>query len=182
MSSRPISSLFLASILIINTVGFLAIYSISKHLHHLHIDADLAQSVKCKEYVNFRVTHSEFEHFSWRRPQKEFELNGELYDIVQMEHSHDSVTMLCYKDDHEKKLDASLKKAMGEQNSDKSRSKTSLRTPLLQVFIQHSFDNGSLLQGAVENEGKTDFFQYISLKSSPHLTIHSPPPQRHRIG
>lgn len=180
MPLRPIISYFLIGVLLLNTVGFLAVHSTLKYLHRNEVDVALALPAKKKVYESLHVTQQEFEAFVWRRPRKEFERNQALYDVVTFEYVGDSVFIVCYKDHKEMKMDAVFANVIHTQ-SDTSHSKKSFATYLLQPFIHESSYYFSAQQTDFRRERK-DYFHYAVHLSSPDLTIHSPPPQVFRFG
>ncbi len=176
MSSRPFISSFLIGVLLINTVGFLAVYTSLKHVHHFHVDTQLKRSINHKKYERLDVSKVEFEQFRWRRPQKEFERNNTLYDIVSISTSEDSVFIVCYKDKHEMKMDTYFSKVIDVQFSDTSDSERLSTSFLFHPFIRAPFSHPLQLPSDYRPQRK-DYFHYLVQLSNPHLTIYSPPPQ-----
>ena len=179
MPTRPVISYFLIGVLLLNTVGFLAVYSTLKRIHRDQVDVQLALPAKKKVYERLHVARKEFDQFVWRRPQKEFEHNNALYDIVIADFVGDSVFIVCYKDHKEMKMDALLAKVVCQQG-DTSHSQQSW-SHLFHPFI---FEPSYLLAHHLTEfrKEKKDYFHYTVQLSNPELTIHLPPPQRNYTG
>lgn len=181
MSSRPFISFFLIGAFLINLVGFFAVYSTLKRIHHHHMDMQLARVIKHKRYERQAVSQAEFDQFVWRRPNKEYERNGALYDIVELSQSNDSVYIICYEDIVEKKMEIRFAKAMNVQNPDTSHSNSVSLHFMFHPFIKEPFtysENGL----STFQQHRKDHFHYTVRLSNPHLTIHSPPPQHRFLG
>lgn len=171
---RSISSL-LIGVLLINVFGCLVAYSIFKSTHHEKIARFLTDKSAEKTFENLHLSREEFSKLVWRRTGKEFERNNNLYDIVSVDYHTDSVFVVCYKDDHEKKMEKHYAKALDSNGSDTSPSQTRL------LILNHKYIplSESQLYFAEEGEitlNKKEYFNYCGGLSSPHITIFYPPP------
>lgn len=154
----------------------MVVFSVFRTFHHQQITQFLASNPSKKDLEQLHLTRSTFNALVWRRPNKEFEHNNNLYDVVRIDYRRDSVSIICYKDTHEKNVERYYAAQIAQEGSDKSRPVTELAVKLGQPYILHPF---AILEVDVQTDQalkNDDHFNYLSPFSLPHLSVDSPPP------
>lgn len=116
MIQRITSILFICALLF-NVFGYFALFSLEKNRIQKEVKTRIKEGIPKTKLIAYVFTPTEFEDLHWTKPGKEFRLNGEMYDIIQVEIKGDSKIYWCYHDVAESKLFASLDSILQKQMS-----------------------------------------------------------------
>jgi len=104
---------------------------------------------------------------------KEFEYNGQMYDIVSSEIKGDSIYYRCWWDYEETNLNKKLKKLVAsafDQNEDNQKAQKNLHTYLWSFFCPDPFD------WQITLPQKTEVVYQDTMKNNIFNSIHNSPP------
>lgn len=150
-------SLLLLMVIIFNMTGIFIVFKIEQVSVRKSIKQQIKNGVPEDKLHYFSFTKKEFLQLNWIRPDKEFRLKKEMFDIVRSEFNGDSIRLQCVNDKQETllfaRLDELIQKKM-DQNTEHSDSP--IRKGL--KFLKQIYMPG-------------DFYHYIH-SNSLFLTIH----------
>ena len=135
----------------------------------------ILNSLKKDDLVKLKFSKTEKENLKWEH-SREFEFNGNMYDIVQSEVTPDSFTYFCYLDHAETKLndriDDAIKHIAGkhpQQNSTKDE---------LSDFLKSLYCNEiEILDSSNKKVFHKSQFQYSTFELKCNSLQSSPPPE-----
>lgn len=132
----------------------------------------LIAGIDKEELVLLKFSKAEVDKkLSWEHA-KEFEYNGQMYDIVETKITKDSVAYWCWWDYEETKLNKKLNKifigVLGEDNQTKEKQKR-LNTFYLTLFIQkkHTWHPNALKTNNLKEEISYSAIHYRSISFPP---------------
>lgn len=167
--------MLMIGILLAPVMGTLAIY----HFHRYHIKQEVREiiirAVK-EELVDLSFSSSEINtRLKWKHA-REFELDGQMYDIVEQRITGDSVIYTCYKDDKEtrlnQELDKTVARTLGHDPVQKNRNER------LANFFKSLYQSESFTWNPHLFPSSTLKFEICTLKDHPgYFAPLSPPPK-----
>lgn len=144
-----------------------------KYVLKKEIKNSLLKEFDKKDLVKLQFTHQETKILFWEE-EHEFELEGQMYDVVYRDQSADSVTFWCWKDDKEtllnEKLETLLENAW-QQNNQKQDTQIKLIS-YFQILFCDSFFQWTPLS----NKCKMKFPDHASALIFICLSPEIPPP------
>lgn len=96
---------------------FLGMYLIVKKEHNYTQTIKNLKQISKQNLIEFSFTEDSFHKLNWVKPDKEFILNTDFYDIVSFRKQGNIITLVCYKDIRDKEI------ALELRNNSKSDSK-----------------------------------------------------------
>lgn len=106
----------------------------------------------------------------WEKKGKEFELQGSLYDVVQISYTQHSVVIVCIKDSNETKLKEALARLMRKKHSDNNPAQQLLQ-------LQYTFNHIEYTL-TTTHASLSHYTAYHCYFPAVHATIVLPPPQQ----
>ncbi len=141
---KRITSILFVTALLFNVFGYFALFSIEKNRIQKEVKTYIKEGIPKNKLKAFVFTPTEFENLQWTKPGKEFRLNGEMYDIIQIELNGENKIYWCYHDMAESKLFANLDSILQMQMTgipngiDETPSISSI---WIKVYTFHIFDS-----------------------------------------
>ena len=125
--------------------------------------------------IKIAVTENE-KSIQWHEEGKEFQLNGEMYDVVKVKYENGQKYLLCLSDTKEDRIFEALEKVVksnidNSTNNDKQHTVTKVSLPEWIFDLQES---GQPQKDFSYNESK--YFDYKAALSYNFIEINSPPP------
>ena len=174
---RKVVQYILLSLFIWQIVGFVAYFEFSHIKLKKEIKLLLKQGVPDNELVSFKFSNTELEQLIWLK-KNEFNLNGNLFDVVERYKSSDGTThMRCISDKKETILFARLEQTIS-QNLGDEQSQTPISNWMKLLKIPTCFSQNSFLIKLLDFQQKE--FSSIPCRNNYSLVstkILSPPPQ-----
>ncbi|MDN4163991.1 hypothetical protein QWY31_00680 [Cytophagales bacterium LB-30] len=160
-----------------NMIGPFVVFKIEQTFIRKSIKLQIKAGIPEDDLHEFTLSATAYKALDWVRPDKEFRLDDEMFDIVRAETLGNTIHLYCVNDTEEALLFAQLdeitQKKM-EQESNAPNSPVAKVVKLLKL-VYVSFDNKEVLTGLSENP-KQRFSGVKPLYSSPFLRVPSPPP------
>lgn len=173
---RRIASIFIISIFIYNSFGFIALHPLLS-IYYKNLGMQQVIKPSKEELVELLVFNKEdlIGHkidFRWIH-SREFKYNGEMYDVVKKEEDDKQVILYCINDKKEKNLEEEFEKVVNKNSSEnKQRPVTYYNFNIVLSEPVQSEQIGYALVYEFEfNYSRTDSY------NSPYLEIPSPPPR-----
>jgi hypothetical protein len=157
-------------------IGFVGCFEISHHHLKKEIKTLLKQGVPKDELIVFKFNENEMNQLIWLK-KNEFDLNGNLYDVVRRHRQEDGIIyMECISDKQETVLFAKLGENIAINLGDDQHP-----TPLSNwLKILHfpiiSLDNTIVTPVIISEESAKDVYNYLANQSIKSVRIDSPPP------
>ena len=171
---RKLLLISLLALLIYNSIGFVISFQHFRHEWQLKVREQLAISFG-KNEVSFFIFHKN----NSQSNKREFEINGQFYDVISREFQGDSVVVQCFSDEKETQLIAQFHDDIQKniaQRTDSQKKTQLFFTYLLKDFI---FDNEFRLTypPSVLEAKKPLFLPIKSFHPLCFISINSPPPK-----
>ncbi len=131
---KKILSLFLVICIGLTLAGFYPVFVALQHQTRQAIKHRIKLGVPEKDIHKF--TFAENEKINWVRPEKEFRLNNEMYDIVKQESRDGKTIFYCINDKEEKALFTLLDDLVKQQMNDGNSPKGKTTHLLMKLFSQ----------------------------------------------
>jgi hypothetical protein len=168
------AAIFLIVLLGLNTFGFYFAFLVRQdNARH-----DMAEALTKKDSDNQQVitlTNAEFENITWINDNKELRYNGNLYDVVQINHSSGKVQLVVESDVQETKLVDGFVSLVRDQ-SDKQTTNSPVKS-LLSQFLKEFVSHNPIALFAITNNGQSVRINATSAFSIVTIERLSPPPQ-----
>ena len=121
---RKILAILMIGILLAPVLGTLAVFHLYRYQIRKEVTEIIIRGMK-EEWVDLAFLSSEINtKLKWKH-SREFEFEGQMYDIVEQRIEGDTVIYTCYKDDKEtrlnQQLDKSVARALGQDPVQKNR-------------------------------------------------------------
>lgn len=158
-------------------VGFVGYFEISHYHLKKEIKLLLKQGVPEDQLVKFNFTQDQIAELVWLK-KNEFDLNGNLFDVVRKYHRNDgTVYMECISDKKEKELFAHLGENISLNLGDEKHPTPVTSWMKILQFPAIPVSNNELnLDFQFLELGKRDQFYYLPMISEKSVFILSPPP------
>jgi hypothetical protein len=169
---KKIMSIFVALLLLFNTVGMLVFY--------------WGEMERCEALAENRIVHHEFNEgalIEFSSANKDFQLienkevlsNGILYDIVKIENRHGILTYFCFSDKKESGFWNGISQ-LGKGSSEHSTAPVKDNAPEVLKYIgQDKTVDYSYIY--IENFSQSGFMENNSFYTNPYSEISAPPPK-----
>ncbi len=168
---RRLFSLFLLFVFLAGPVGYYYIYLAARQINYEKIQQEARSGNLENELVVLKLQKGEDENICWKVSGKEFEYQGQLYDVVRSLSSKGSMTYYCFNDRKEKTLVNGLKSHKPFENT----------TARLAFQL---FQSGFLVPGTylppLQAVHPISYSEYSGPLSNIISDIHSPPPKENR--
>jgi len=167
MIRKHVSRIILLVILF-NIGGYYIWFGVLNYNIHKEIEQTIRNGLKDEELILIEISGNHTSDIIWIEQNKEFRLNGEMYDVVRIIKKYDRISYYCINDSREEKLIANFKKAHNTKKETDKKNKTTFH---LQYFPQKIVS--TLFDSATE-------FRYpilTSMYNSNIIDIQSPPPK-----
>ncbi|MFO7613994.1 MAG: hypothetical protein R6W71_05065 [Bacteroidales bacterium] len=172
---RKILAILMIVILLAPVIGTLAVFHLYRYQIRKEVTEIIIRGMK-EEWVDLAFSSAEIKtKLKWKH-SREFEFEGQMYDIVEQRIEGDTVIYTCYKDDKEtrlnQQLDKSVARALGQDPVQKNRNERianffkNLYQPVSVIWHPELFPNSTLNFGLYSSN-------YLSLYIAPP----SPPPK-----
>ncbi|MCX6232259.1 MAG: hypothetical protein NTZ33_12030 [Bacteroidetes bacterium] len=155
-------------IILFNIGGYYIWFSVQQFRIQREIEVSIIKELKDKDLILIEVANNQKSEIRWIEPDKEFDLNGEMYDVVRIKFQKDRISYYCINDVKEEELIAKFKNT---HNKKKEIDKNIKYVFNFQFFQQqHSIIN---------NKYSSDFIfpSLVLLYKSKSIEIKSPPPK-----
>jgi hypothetical protein len=175
---RKIVTYLLLFLFIWQIVGFVGYFEISHAQIKKEIKTLIKKGVPKDELIIYTFDAKELSQLVWLK-KNEFDLDGNLYDVVRRKTMENGKTTLeCISDKQEKVLFAKLGQTISKNlGDDKHPSPVSSWMKMLQVpFLIVENNLNDLMM--VHEENRQDYFIYSPFRSLISIEITSPPPCR----
>lgn len=173
---RKLVSFSLLILLTFQIIGFVGYFELAHYQLKKEIKSQLKQGVSKDKLVIFDFNSNQLKELVWLE-KNEFDLNGNLYDVVRKSNSNGITHLECISDKQEKVLFAKLNQNVSSNLCDDNQHKPVsslfklLQTPALLSNINVDINIIS------SKENNTWTFIYLDLSSIKSIQIDSPPPQ-----
>jgi hypothetical protein len=157
-------------------IGFVGYFEFAHYQLKKEIKSQLKQGVTKDKLVIFDFDAKQIKKLVWLK-KNEFDLNGNLFDVVRKSNSNGITHLECISDKQEKVLFAKLNQNVSSNLSDDNQHKPIsnwfklLQTPALPIRV---FDTKNLIYF---KEYPIETFNYLDYLSMKFIQIVSPPPQ-----
>ena len=166
---RRIIPISLLLIFIPCMVGYYYVYLTAKYLNYYNIQQQIYSEHFDKKLSLLKINPVDEGKIQWKKNGKEFELKGQLYDVVSCKREKDTIYMYCYHDIKEKDLNTGLK-------NQKAHGSLGIR---ISVKILEVNSIEPLYNRLQYPEGQSFTFIHFSGKIISVISdIHSPPPKQ----
>lgn len=128
---KKLISIFLSFLIFLSSSGYILIYVERLSNNKQEIRSILDSKQNLFDLVKFKFTKSEYSRLNWK-DEKEFELEGNLYDIADTEIIDNVVYVYCLRDENEEMLVSNYEK-LYRSNSVNDKILSSSRTSTLNV-------------------------------------------------
>lgn len=125
---KVLISYLLLSVFLFNTIGYIITFKVVQLQIKREVKRELKSKIKSSDLYAIRLSSTEYESLQWIEKEREFVLNGKMYDIVKTEYKNGVIILSCIDDKQEKKLFANLEDHISKYISDnKSSSKRDIK-------------------------------------------------------
>ena len=128
---KKLISIFLSFLIFLSSSGYILIYVERLSNNKQEIRSILDSKQNLFDLVKFKFTKSEYSRLHWK-DEKEFELEGNLYDVANTEIIDNEVYVYCLRDENEEMLVSNYEK-LYRCNSVNDKILSSSRTSTLNV-------------------------------------------------
>ena len=143
-----IFSILLSFLIILNSSGYVFIYIERLANNKCNIESVIASSKDLSVFEKFIFTKKEYGNkLNWK-DEKEFELNGNMYDIAKVEIKSKQVIVYCIQDDREEELISNFEKV---NNANNAKDKIHFSHTLLNTFNFTAIENDSYKHKRISN-------------------------------
>ena len=166
-------------VFIFNAIGYVALYEFQNFQNEQNVAAILRGVYRKPDLVNFEFNQTELNQLSINAESKEFNYQGNTYDVVSSKVVNGKYILKCYNDTNEKSLKNQYKNLLRENgNSDKSSKGLLLKKVLSDYYCQFQvIPNEKMTISAVNDAHKALFYQLVSVETGfPSKEI--PPPKQ----
>lgn len=158
---KKLLSILLLFIFSLNITGIFLAFKIEQAYIRKTIKKQIKAGVSKEKLHYFKFSTEEYENLHWKRPEIEFKIGKNMYDVVRSEKTDDSVFLFCVNDVEETLLFAKLDERLKEKLNTAANTKDS---PLRKM-------NNILKLVYITNENNLNFDVIFSQKSSRNLEI-----------
>lgn len=173
---RKLVSYSLFFLLTWQIIGFVAYFEFTHYHLKKEIKLLLKQGVPKDELVIFNFDANELNELIWLK-KNEFDLNGNLFDVVRSHKTKDGLTyMECISDKKETILFAKLGQGIASNMGDDHHPTPLFNWMKILHFPLISFDNKIKIPDFHSDELKKDIFNYLPHYSTKSIRLDYPPP------
>ncbi len=171
-------SISILLLLVFNTIGILVVFKIQQSKIRADIKDQIKAGVPREDLHEFVMSQKGYKILEWVRPELEFRVGEEMFDIVDFEQFNDSIRLLCVNDTEEALLFVHLKELIQKKINQESNEPNS---PMAQVIkacklVYISQINDLIIQTYSSRETNL-CIEIIDDYQSPFIEIHLPPPE-----
>ena len=167
---KKLFSIALVLVFFYSFIGFYLNFVIEQTVIKEQVNEKIIQNLPDNDLTIIRISSWENRKITWLEEEKEFRLEGILYDVVKIKKEKGSICYYCFCDVKESKLFANLDKLVRDQ-SDHSKSKTNLNKQHINVFFHEIILPRELTESPVH------YCNYTSVYKSLLSDVLSPPPR-----
>jgi len=159
----------LLTIIFMSQVGYYFVYTIHQHIIKEEIERELLTNIP-ESSLEVVIAENWNNKLEWEEKDKEFSLNGEMYDVARIEIKDGKTHLYCINDKKEKELLDNLVQAVNK-NHDSKKERNNVKPVLTDLIIISPVESEKIF---------SDSSPYGSLSVSPISSfkeIKSPPPK-----
>lgn len=164
-------------VFLFNMTGVYILFKVEQTHIRKSIKHQIKANIPIDQLHKFVLSHSSYKELNWIRPNIEFRMGNDMYDIVHLVLCGDSIQLQCVNDKEEAilfaKLDELLQKKMEQESNTPSSPINKVMKKMKLVYIKYA-NNISLI-----NKTTNEAFKIASIMNfycSPYLEIQCPPP------
>ena len=132
---RKTISIFLILVLLTNLGGCYILFLIQQFNLKEQVEKELKKGISIDKLAEIVIPLNEFRKICWIEQNKEFKLNGKMYDVVKIKEENRKIHLFCFDDKKERQL---VEKYIKTHNSKKDFDRK-LKRPLINVFFLHQY-------------------------------------------
>lgn len=164
-------------VVIYNMTGIFIVFKIEQY----HIRKDIKHQIKAgipkDELHFFSFSQNEYEQLEWIRPDIEFRLGNNMFDIVRVENFQDSIQLYCVNDKEEAILFAQLDEMIRKKMEQESNTSDSPLSKVVKIFKSVYTSDLFCYQFTTQSSQiSSDYHDLNSFYSSPFIENSTPPP------
>ncbi|MEI7594192.1 MAG: hypothetical protein WCK02_00475 [Bacteroidota bacterium] len=132
-------------------------------------------NVEESKLAHFEFSEKQFKQLDWEKPDKEFKLNGNMYDVIKKKITNGKIQLACIHDTQEEALIESYLDANNHQlnpNKNKTKNIKNISSRISPFLITEKI----IIQKSIANTFKCKVI-HNQLYVNVFLTINSPPPE-----
>jgi hypothetical protein len=173
---RKLVSFGLLIVFVIQIIGFVGYFEFAHYNLKKEIKTQLKQGVSKDQLALFDFNANQMKKLVWLK-KNEFDLDGNLYDVVRKSNKNGITHLECISDKQEKILFAKLDQNVSSNLSDDNQQKP--MSSLLKLLQTPALPFGNIidLQMVPVSENTFSAFNYLDDLSIKSVQILSPPPQ-----
>ncbi len=154
--------------LIIFQSAFWSGFLIIKKEIHFNKTKSIIKTISKKKLSTFNFSKTEFKNLHWVKPDKEFILNNNFYDVVSTKKTNNNIEVICYKDIKDKQIAKILEKNNNSNHNDDNILSKAFDIKYLQLV--KIFNNYDLFF-------KIRYNDFLCFTQTRYLQITVPPPR-----
>lgn len=161
----------------LNITGVFIAYKIEQAYIRKAIKKQIKAGVSQEKLHYFKFSNKEYEKLHWKRPEIEFRIGKNMYDVVRSEKRDDSVFLFCVNDVEESILFAKLDERLNERMNNSANTKDSPIRKVNNMLKLVFFANKSALcLGVSSKQDSAGYPDIENMYSDPLIEKFSPPP------
>jgi hypothetical protein len=168
---RKILSILMIFIFSYSVIGFYLSFEIEHNQIHKEVQSRIIKSLPESQLAVIKIPFSDKKKIRWKEYGKEFNYEGNMYDVVRSEIRTDTTYYWCFSDEKETKLLVHFDQLIKDQ-TDHSRSKQIQKKQEVNYFLKE-VSSGSFL-----TEKPMLFCNFSSFYKSIVIDVLSPPPRQ----
>jgi hypothetical protein len=165
---KKLISIGILFIFLYNIGGYYPWFSILQNNIQNEIEEEIEEGLKSEDLTLIIVLAEKVQEISWIKPNREFQYNGDMYDVVKIKNIPGKKYYYCLNDKKEKQLIAGFNKT----NNTKKESEKRLKRNFSYSFYLHP-----TIETKSEYPIELTFSTIFNFYASNTIDIHSPPPK-----
>ncbi|MFK8039395.1 MAG: hypothetical protein AB8B74_13965 [Crocinitomicaceae bacterium] len=151
-------------------------YALKKSDIRNRVLKEIRSGIAPEQLVHFQFSSTEALQLNWKKSH-EFELNGEMYDIVETKKVDGTVYYSCFHDTKESKLNRQLYKFLSQFiSTDKDSNSEGQKTTSIQKVYFNTYPSNEMVSIILSFEPRLAPL-YLSIYDSQYVNISCPPPE-----
>lgn len=160
-----------------NMTGSFVVFKIEQASIRKAIKRQIKSGIPIQDLHEFVFSDDAYQKLDWVRPDKEFRIGKEMFDVVRTEKSGNANRLFCVNDKEEAILFAQLEEITQKKLEQESHSPNSPITKVVKILklVYITFDCKRLLN-IIFNKQIQTFSGVDPIYVAPYLKVASPPP------
>lgn len=169
--------MLLLAAVIFNMTGFFIVFKIEQSIVRKNIKRQIKAGVPNNQLFTFHMSRSDYNELDWVKANKEFKKDQNMFDVVKLESTKDSVTLFCINDRQEKELFARLDQAVQNQMERESNASNGpLNKSMKFLKLVYQSPHWNLTLNHPSTKGLNLRTHFPNSYTSPFLEMDVPPP------